>query len=59
MLTVMNLRQNTLYKGYMFEVEMEVTDYKYVNAYNAKASDSTERLFRALHCFIRLRKISR
>ena len=40
--------EKTLYKSFMFIDEAEVTGYKYVNIYNAKANDRTERIFLAV-----------
>ena len=42
------LERQTLYKSFLFEDELGVTGYKYVNAYNGKAQDSTERIFLAV-----------
>ena len=42
------LERQTLYKSFLFEDELNVTGYKYVNAYNGKAHDSTERIFLAV-----------
>lgn len=42
------LEKKTLYKSFLFEDELQVTGYKYVNAYNGKALDSTERIFLAV-----------
>lgn len=43
------LEKCTLYKSCMFEDVLNATDYKYVNAYNAKAlTDGTERIFLAV-----------
>lgn len=38
----------TLYKSCLFEDLLEVTGYPYVNIYNAKAQNSTERIFLAV-----------
>lgn len=38
----------TLYKSCLFEDVLGVTGYKYVNIYNAKANDNTERVFLAV-----------
>lgn len=40
--------QKTLYKSFLFEDKRNVTGYKYVNAYNGKASDDRERIFLAV-----------
>lgn len=40
--------EKTLYKSFMFIDDAEVTGYKYVNIYNAKASDRRERVFLAV-----------
>ena len=42
------LEKKTLYKSFLFEDELQVTGYKYVNAYNGKALDNTERIFLAV-----------
>ena len=42
------LEKRTLYKSFLFEDELGVTGYKYVNAYNGKANDNTERIFLAV-----------
>lgn len=38
----------TLYKSFLFEDKLQVTGYKYVNAYNVKALDDRERIFLAV-----------
>lgn len=38
----------TLYKSFMFEDKLNSTGYKYVNAYNAKFDNNTERIFLAV-----------
>ncbi len=40
--------EKTLYKSFMFIDEALVTGFKYVNIYNAKAMDRTERIFLAV-----------
>lgn len=40
--------KKTLYKSFLFEDALNVTGYKYVNAYNAKHFDTTERIFLAV-----------
>lgn len=42
------LEKRTLYKSFLFEDELGVTGYKYINAYNGKAYDNTERIFLAV-----------
>ncbi len=42
------LETKTLYKSFLFEDELKVTGFKYVNAYNGKAQDDTERIFLAV-----------
>lgn len=42
------LEKCTLYKSFLFEDTLQVTGYKYVNAYNGKANDATERIFLAV-----------
>lgn len=43
-----SLETKTLYKSFLFEDELGVTGYKYVNAYNGKHTDNTERIFLAV-----------
>ena len=40
--------EKTLYKSFMFEDKRNVTGYKYINAYNAKANDDRERIYLAV-----------
>ena len=42
------LERKTLYKSFLFEDELNVTGHKYVNAYNGKSLDNTERIFLAV-----------
>lgn len=42
------LETKTLYRSFLFEDEAKITGYKYVNVYNAKAQDGTERIFTAV-----------
>lgn len=42
------LEKRTLYKSFLFEDTLNVTGYKYVNVYNGKSTDSTERIFLAV-----------
>lgn len=42
------LEKRTLYKSFIFEDELNTTGHKYVNVYNGKAEDETERIFLAV-----------
>lgn len=42
------METKTLYKSFLFEDPLQTTGYPYVNVYNGKAQDTTERIFLAV-----------